>query len=146
MKSQLGADGYLAYAYVIEHEVGHHVEYLTGFLSKLHSQMERCRIEAEANKISDRIELLADFYAGIFGYFENKTFKSFEDGDIEKVIQCAYQIGDDYLHKSVGYRCINAEAFAHGASAQRMKWLKLGLTTCDISKGNAVLTCTDSEL
>ncbi len=146
MKSQLGADGDLAYAYVIAHEVGHHVEYLTGVLSKLHSQMERCRTEAEANKISVRIELLADFYAGIWGFYENKTFKSFEDGDIEKAIQCAHQIGDDYLQKSAGYRRINAEAFTHGTSAQRMKWLKLGLTTGDISKGNVILTCADSEL
>ena len=146
MKSQLGADGDLAYAYVIAHEVGHHIEYLTGVLSKLHSQMDRCRTEAEANKISVRIELLADFYAGIWGYRENKTFKSFEDGDIEKAIQCAHQIGDDYLQKSAGYRRINAEAFTHGTSAQRMKWLKLGLTTGDISKGNVILTCPESEL
>jgi len=146
MKSQLGADGDLAYAYVIAHEVGHHIEYLTGVLSKLHRQMEQCRTEAEANKISVRIELLADFYAGIWGYYENKTFKSFEDGDIEKAIKCAHQIGDDYLQKSAGYRKINAEAFTHGTSAQRMKWLKLGLMTGDISKGNAILTCSESEL
>ena len=146
MKSQLGADGDLAYAYVIAHEVGHHIEYLTGVLSKLHNQMNQCRTEAEANKISVRIELLADFYAGIWGYYENKTFKSFEDGDIEKAIQCAHQIGDDYLQKSAGYKRINAEAFTHGTSAQRMKWLKLGLTTGDISKGNTILTCSESEL
>ncbi len=146
MKSQLGADGDLAYAYVIAHEVGHHIEYLTGVLSKLHRQMEQCRTEAEANKISVRIELLADFYAGIWGYYENKTFKSFEDGDIEKAIKCAHQIGDDYLQKSAGYKRINAEAFTHGTSAQRMKWLKLGLTTGDISKGNTILTCSESEL
>ena len=146
MKSQLGADGDLAYAYVIAHEVGHHIEYLTGVLSKLHRQMEQCRTEAEANKISVRIELLADFYAGIWGYYENKTFKSFEDGDIEKAIKCAHQIGDDYLQKSAGYRKINAEAFTHGTSAQRMKWLKLGLMTGDISKGNTILTCSESEL
>ncbi|MBQ3655983.1 MAG: neutral zinc metallopeptidase [Bacteroidales bacterium] len=146
MKSQLGADGDLAYAYVIAHEVGHHIEYLTGVLSKLHRQMDQCRTEAEANKISVRIELLADFYAGIWGYYENKTFKSFEDGDIEKAIKCAHQIGDDYLQKSAGYKRINAEAFTHGTSAQRMKWLKLGLTTGDISKGNTILTCSESEL
>ena len=146
MKNQLGADGDLAYAYVIAHEVGHHIEYLTGVLSKLHQQMDRCRTEAEANKISVRIELLADFYAGIWGFYENKTFKSFEDGDIEKAINCAHQIGDDYLQKSAGYKRINAEAFTHGTSAQRMKWLKLGLTTGDISKANTILTCDESQL
>ncbi len=146
MKTQLGADGDLAYAYVIAHEVGHHIEYLTGVLSKLHNAMNNCRTEAEANKISVRIELLADFYAGIWGFYENKTFKSFEDGDIEKAINCAHQIGDDYLQKSAGYKRINAEAFTHGTSVQRMKWLKLGLTTGDMSKANIILTCDESQL
>ena len=107
MKRQLGAEGDLAYAYVIAHEVGHHVEYLTGLLSKLHQQMDRARSDAEANAISVRIELLADFYAGVWGHYENKTFKSFEDGDLEEAINCAHQIGDDYLQKSAGYRTIN---------------------------------------
>lgn len=146
MKRQLGAEGDLAYAYVIAHEVGHHVEYLTGLLSKLHQQMERARSDAEANAISVRIELLADFYAGVWGHYENKTFKSFEDGDLEEAINCAHQIGDDYLQKSAGYRTINPESFTHGTSAQRMKWLKLGLQTGDLSRANQILTCSESEL
>ena len=146
MKRQLGAEGDLAYAYVIAHEVGHHVEYLTGLLSKLHQQMDRARSDAEANAISVRIELLADFYAGVWGHYENKTFKSFEDGDLEEAINCAHQIGDDYLQKSAGYRTINPESFTHGTSAQRMKWLKLGLQTGDLSRANEILTCRDSEL
>ena len=146
MKKQLGASGDFAYAYVIAHEVGHHVENELGLLSKLHRQMDQCRTEAEANKISVRIELLADFYAGIWGYYENKTFKSLEDGDLEEAINCAHQIGDDYLQKSAGYRQIRAEAFTHGTSQQRMKWLKLGLTTGDISKGNQILSLPDSQL
>ena len=146
MKRQLGASGDFAYAYVIAHEVGHHVENELGLLSKLHRQMDQCRSEAEANKISVRIELLADFYAGIWGYYENKTFKSLEDGDLEEAINCAHQIGDDYLQKSAGYRQIRAEAFTHGTSQQRMKWLKLGLTTGDISKGNQILSLPDSQL
>lgn len=146
MKRQLGAEGDLAYAYVIAHEVGHHVEYLTGLLSKLHQQMDRARSDAEANAISVRIELLADFYAGVWGHYENKTFKSFEDGDLEEAINCAHQIGDDYLQKSAGYRTINPESFTHGTSAQRMKWLKLGLQTGDLSRANQILTCRDSEL
>ncbi|MBR4214466.1 MAG: neutral zinc metallopeptidase [Bacteroidales bacterium] len=146
MKRQLGAEGDLAYAYVIAHEVGHHVEYLTGLLSKLHQQMDRARSDAEANAISVRIELLADFYAGVWGHYENKTFKSFEDGDLEEAINCAHQIGDDYLQKSAGYRTINPESFTHGTSAQRMKWLKLGLQTGDLSQANKILTCSENEL
>ena len=146
MKKQLGASGDFAYAYVIAHEVGHHIEYETGVLSQLHRKMDQCRTEAEANKISVRIELLADFYAGIWGYYENKTFKSLEDGDLEEAINCAHQIGDDYLQKSAGYRTVKEEAFTHGTSKQRMKWLKLGLTTGDISKGNTILNCPESEL
>ncbi len=146
MKRQLGAEGDLAYAYVIAHEVGHHVEHLTGLLSKLQQQMARARSDAEANAISVRIELLADFYAGVWGHYENKTFKSFEDGDLEEAINCAHQIGDDYLQKSAGYRTINPESFTHGTSAQRMKWLKLGLQTGDLNLANQILTCSESEL
>ena len=146
MKKQLGASGDFAYAYVIAHEVGHHIENELGLLNQLHRQMDQCRSEAEANKISVRIELLADFYAGIWGYYENKTFKSMEDGDLEEAINCAHQIGDDYLQKSAGYRQVRPEAFTHGTSQQRMKWLKLGLTTGDISKGNQILSLPESQL
>ena len=133
MKKQLGADGDFAYAYVIAHEVGHHVEYLLGVLDKAHSQMSRSS-KTEANKISVRTELLADFYAGVWAYHDNKRFQSLEDGDIEEAINCAHVIGDNYLQeKAQGYSM--PESFTHGTSAQRMKWLKLGLTTGDMSKG-----------
>lgn len=133
MKKQLGADGDFAYAYVIAHEVGHHVEYLLGVLDKAHSQMARSS-KTEANKISVRTELLADFYAGVWAYHDNKRFQSLEDGDIEEAINCAHVIGDNYLQeKARGYSM--PESFTHGTSAQRMKWLKLGLTTGDMSKG-----------
>jgi len=145
MKRQLGAKGDFAFAYVIAHEVGHHVEYETGVLQKLHQQMDKCRTEAEANKISVRIELLADFYAGIWGYYENKTFKSLKDGDLEEAIECAHQIGDDYLQKSAR-GTVNAKEFTHGTSTQRMKWLKLGLTTGDISKAQQILTLDYNQL
>ena len=133
MKKQLGADGDFAYAYVIAHEVGHHVEYLLGILDKAHSQMSKLS-KAEANKVSVRTELLADFYAGVWAYHDNKRFQSLEDGDIEEAINCAHVIGDNYLQeKAQGYSM--PESFTHGTSAQRMKWLKLGLTTGDMSKG-----------
>ena len=143
MKKQLGADGDFAYAYVIAHEVGHHVEYLLGILDKAHSQMSKLS-KAEANKVSVRTELLADFYAGVWAYHDNKRFQSLEDGDIEEAINCAHVIGDNYLQeKAQGYSM--PESFTHGTSAQRMKWLKLGLTTGDMSKGNT-FSLSDSEL
>lgn len=143
MKKQLGADGDFAYAYVIAHEVGHHVEYLTGTLQKVHEQMARLS-QTEANKLSVRLELLADFYAGVWAHHDNKMFRSLEDGDIEEAINCAEVIGDDYLQKKArGYAV--PESFNHGTSKQRMKWFKLGLETGDISRGTT-FQCSDAEL
>ena len=143
MKSQLGADGDFAYAYVIAHEVGHHVEYLLGTLDKAHQQMARLS-KADANRVSVRLELLADFYAGVWAYHDNEQFGSLEDGDIEEAINCAQKIGDNYLQeKARGYS--QPESFTHGTSKQRMKWLKLGLTTGDMSRGTT-FQCSDVEL
>ena len=143
MKKQLGADGDFAYAYVIAHEVGHHVEYLTGTLQKVHEQMARLS-QTEANKLSVRLELLADFYAGVWAHHDNKMFRSLEDGDIEEAINCAEVIGDDYLQKKASGKAV-PESFNHGTSKQRMKWFKLGLETGDISKGTT-FQCSDAEL
>lgn len=143
MKQQLGADGDFAYAYVIAHEVGHHVEYLTGTLQKVHQQMAKLS-QKEANKLSVRLELLADFYAGVWAHHDDERFGSLEDGDIEEAINCAQKIGDDYLQtKARGYAV--PESFNHGTSKQRMKWFKLGLETGDISRGNT-FECSDAEL
>jgi len=132
MKSQLGADGDFAYAYVIAHEVGHHVEYLMGDLDRCHQQMAGMS-QTQANKVSVRIELQADFYAGVWGYHENKTFRSLDDGDLMEAINCAKVIGDDSLNeKARGYS--SPESFTHGTSAQRMRWLKLGLQTGDMNR------------
>ena len=134
MKSQLGADGDFAYAYVIAHEVGHHVQHLLGTLNSAHGQMAKMN-EAQANKVSVRIELQADYYAGVWGHHEGKTFGSLDDGDLMEAINCAKVIGDNYLQeKARGYS--TPESFTHGTSAQRMKWLKLGLQTGDMSRGN----------
>ncbi|MBQ0121224.1 MAG: neutral zinc metallopeptidase [Bacteroidales bacterium] len=133
MRQQLGADGDFAYAYVIAHEVGHHVEYLLGSLGEAHNKMSHMD-KAEANKVSVRLELLADFYAGVWAHHDNKLFGSLEDGDLEEAIRCAQVIGDDYLQKKAqGYDV--PESFTHGTSKQRMKWLKLGLDTGDMSRG-----------
>lgn len=130
MRQQLGADGDFAYAYVIAHEVGHHVQYLLGTLGKAHSKMAQLS-EKEANKISVQLELQADCYAGIWAYHDNKMFNSLEDGDIEEALRCAQVIGDDYLQKKAqGYTV--PESFNHGTSAQRSKWLKRGLRSGDM--------------
>ncbi|MBR6285172.1 MAG: neutral zinc metallopeptidase [Muribaculaceae bacterium] len=143
MRQQLGADGDFAYAYVIAHEVGHHVEYLTGTLGKAHQQMQRMN-DKDANRISVRLELLADFYAGVWANRDNRLFNSLEQGDLEKAIDCAQKIGDDYLQKKAqGYDI--PESFTHGTSAQRMKWLKLGLQTGDVRYGTTFQK-SDAEL
>ena len=134
MKRQLGADGDFAYAYVIAHEVGHHVQYLLGILDQAHQQMSRVN-ERESNRISVRLELQADFFAGIWAYHDNKMFGSLEDGDIEEGINVASKIGDDYLQKQAqGYAV--PESFNHGTSAQRVRWLKKGLTTGDLNQAD----------
>ena len=143
MKQQLVADGDVAYAYVIAREVGQHVEYLLGTLGKVHQQMSKLN-QTEANKLSVRLELLADFYAGVWAYHDNKMFGSLEDGDLEEAINCAQVIGDNYLQeKARGYS--QPETFTHGTSKQRMKWLKLGLQTGDIRRGTT-FQCSDAEL
>lgn len=134
MKKQLGADGDFAYAYVIAHEVGHHVQNLLGTLGKAHQQMARMS-KADANRVSVRIELQADFYAGVWAHYEKEMFGSIEKGDLEEAIRCASVIGDDYLQKKAqGYAV--EESFTHGTAAQRMRWLKKGMDTGDISKGD----------
>lgn len=134
MKRQLGADGDFAYAYVIAHEVGHHVQYLLGILDEAHQQMSRVS-EKESNRISVRLELQADFFAGIWAYHDNKMFGSLEDGDIEEGINVASKIGDDYLQKQAqGYTV--PDAFNHGTSAQRVRWLKKGLASGRIGDGD----------
>lgn len=143
-RGEVGSGGDFAYAYVIAHEVGHHVEYLTGLLDKCHQQMARMN-EKDANKVSVRIELLADFYAGVWGYYDNKMFASLEDGDLEEAIKCAEKIGDNYLQEQAqGYSV--PESFTHGTSAQRMKWLKLGLQTGNMSLAEQILTLPENQL
>lgn len=134
MSRSIGAGGDFACAYVIAHEVGHHVQHLLGTLDQAHSQMAR-QNENDKNRTSVRIELQADYYAGVWGYHENHMFGSLEDGDIEEAINAAQKIGDDYLQKKArGYT--TPESFTHGTSAQRMRWLKKGLTTGSLQGGD----------
>ncbi len=135
MQKSMGIKGDFACAYVIAHEVGHHIQNLLGTLSEAHQAMARMD-KTEANKMSVRIELQADYYAGVWGHHENKMFGSLEDGDLEEAINAAQKIGDDYLQRQAGYRQVQSDLFTHGTSAQRMRWLKKGLSTGDIQQGD----------
>ena len=134
MKQQIGADGDFAYAYVIAHEVGHHVQYLLGTLQQAHQQMSRVS-QAESNQISVRLELQADFYAGVWAYHDNRMYNSLEPGDLEEGLAVAAKIGDDYLQKKArGYA--QPETFNHGTSEQRARWLKKGFSTGNPADGD----------
>ena len=143
MKRQLGAGGDFAYAYVIAHEVGHHVQYLLGTLGKAHQQMSRVS-KSESNKISVRLELQADFYAGVWGHDENNRYRSLDDGDIMEAIRCAEVIGDNYLQKK-NTGTVQPDSFTHGTSEQRMRWLKKGLDTGDMRQGDT-FSLSDNRL
>ena len=133
MKNKLGIDindrNSFAYAYVIAHEVGHHVENLRGILGKAHAAMNRTSRE-EANKISVQLELLADYYAGCWAHYENEKYRSLTDADLREAIDAARKIGDDYLQKQAQGHA-NPETFTHGTSEQRMYWLKKGFESGD---------------
>jgi len=136
MEKEIGAKGDFACAYVIAHEVGHHVQYLLGDLDAAHNKMARYgKNTKEYNQTSVRLELQADFYAGVWAYHDNKMFGSLEDGDIEEALDAAAKIGDDYLQKQAYGRTM-PETFNHGTSEQRSRWLKKGIRTGDVSKGD----------
>lgn len=134
MESQIGASGDFAYAYVIAHEVGHHVQNLLGTLDQAHTAMAQAS-EKESNRISVRLELQADFYAGVWAYNDNEMFGSIEPGDVENAVNAASKIGDDYLQrKAYGYEI--PDAFNHGRSEQRVRWLTKGIETGDPLAGD----------
>jgi hypothetical protein len=131
MKRQLGVEGNtFAYAYVIAHEIGHHIEYLTGTLNKAHQAMNQTD-KVSANQISVRLELLADYYAGVWAHYEDAMNHSMEYGDLEKGLELAKAIGDDWLQKKAQGRA-TPESFTHGTSDQRKRWLKRGFETGDM--------------
>ena len=135
MKKEFGTAGDFAYAYVIAHEVGHHVQNLLGTLRQAYTAMSQASSQAESNKISVRLELQADFYAGVWAHHDNEMFNSLEPGDIEEGIAIASRIGDDYLQKQArGYAV--PDSFNHGTSAQRVRWLKRGFEKGDPEYGD----------
>ncbi|TCD03014.1 KPN_02809 family neutral zinc metallopeptidase [Pedobacter psychroterrae] len=135
LKNKFGAAGDFAQAYVIAHEVGHHVQNLLGISEK----MQRARgelSETEYNRLSVKLELQADFYAGLWAHHAQKL-KDFklEEGDIEEALNAANAIGDDKLQKQAQGEVV-PDAFTHGTSAQRMYWFKKGFDTGDINQGD----------
>ena len=132
---KMGASGEFAFAYVVAHEVGHHVQNLLGTLGQAHTQMRRSN-KATANQISVRIELQADCYAGIWGNkLEKYSNIRINEADIRNGLKAAEAVGDDTLMQRAGQR-VNPANFTHGSSADRMKWLNTGLQYGEISRCN----------
>ncbi len=125
MRTKLGAPGDFAQAYVIAHEVGHHVQNLMGITGNIDSMRGRVS-EAQANALSVRLELQADCFAGVWAHHAQKARQILEQGDVEEALNAATQIGDDTLQrKSQG--TVIPESFTHGTSAQRVAWFRRGL-------------------
>lgn len=134
LQSRFGAPGDFAMAYVVAHEVGHHVQHLLGITDRVHGQRDRLS-EEENNKLSVKLELQADFLAGVWAHHANQLNDILEPGDIEEALQAANAIGDDRLQKqSQGY--VVPDAFTHGTSEQRMYWFKKGYDTGDLEQGD----------
>ena len=132
LRTRFGAKGGdFAIAYVMAHEVGHHVQTLLGTSGKVR-QLQAGKSEAEANKLSVCLELQADFYAGLWAY-HNKQF--LEEGDIEEALSAAHAVGDDAIQTKMQGQ-VNQESFTHGSSEQRMKWFMRGYKTGDIRQGD----------
>ncbi len=134
MKNQLNAPGDFAQAYVIAHEIGHHVQNLLGISDRVHAE-RRTASEAQANQQSVRLELQADFFAGIWAHYAQQRWKILEEGDIEEALNAANAIGDNRLQmESRGY--VVPESFTHGTSEQRVRWFSKGFKTGDMGQAD----------
>ncbi|MFD2162921.1 neutral zinc metallopeptidase [Paradesertivirga mongoliensis] len=134
LQNRFGAPGDFAMAYVVAHEVGHHIQNLLGTSDKLHRARGQVNQE-EYNRLSVKLELQADFLAGVWAHHAQRTKNILEEGDIEEALNAANAIGDDRLQKrSQGH--VVPDAFTHGTSAQRMRWFKKGYETGDINQGD----------
>lgn len=134
LKNRFDAAGDFANAYVIAHEVGHHVQYLLGTSEKV-QRAKQGLSEKEANRLSVALELQADFYAGIWAHYNQQLKGVMEEGDLEEALNAASAIGDDRLQEMSQGRVV-PDAFTHGTSAQRRQWFKKGFDTGDLSLGN----------
>ena len=134
MERRLNAPGDFAQAYVIAHEVGHHIQKITGISDKM-NRLRGQVSEKEYNKYSVMLELQADFLAGVWAHHSQEMTKMMETGDLEEALNAANAIGDDRLQKQSSGRVV-PDSFTHGTSAQRMRWFKKGFETGDISQGD----------
>ena len=131
LKNQLDSPGDFAQAYVVAHEIGHHVQKLLGISDQVH-ELQRKLSKKQYNKISVRLELQADCFAGVWANRDNKMRNVLEPGDIEEALNAASHIGDDRLQKQArGY--VTPDSFTHGTSAQRVRWFKQGFSSGDIN-------------
>lgn len=134
LKNRFDAPGDFAQAYVVAHEVGHHVQHLMGITDKVHAMRGQLS-EEEYNKLSVKLELQADFLAGVWAHHANEMFNMIEEGDIDEAMNAASAIGDDRLQKQArGY--VVPDSFTHGTSAQRQRWFSKGYQTGDINQGD----------
>lgn len=134
LQERLGAQGDFAVAYIVAHEVGHHVQKLLGTLDKVHSLRGNVS-EKQYNEQTVRLELQADFYAGIWAHHAQKMKNILEAGDIEEAMNAAQAVGDDRIQmQSRGY--VVPDSFTHGTSEQRMTWFKRGFTTGNVNNGD----------
>lgn len=143
LRNKFGAPGDFAQAYVIAHEVGHHIQHLMGISDKVHN-MRSQQSEAEANEMSVRLELQADFLAGMWAHYADEMNDILDPGDIEEALTAASAIGDDRLQQQMQGQ-VNPDSFTHGTSAQRMKWFKKGYETGDMKQGDT-FSVSESEL
>ncbi|MFO0873358.1 MAG: neutral zinc metallopeptidase [Phycisphaerales bacterium] len=134
LDQRFGAPGDFAQAYVVAHEIGHHVQNLLGISDQVDS-MRRRMSEAEFNKLSVRLELQADFFAGVWAHHAQKARKWLEPGDLEEALNAATAIGDDTLQRQ-GRGYVVPDSFTHGSSAQRLRWFKKGFDTGDMRAGD----------
>ena len=134
LSTRFGAPGDFAQAYVIAHEVGHHVQHLLGISDKVDA-MRRSSSEAEANRLSVKLELQADFLAGVWAHHAQQSRAILESGDLEEALRCATAIGDDTLQRQARGRVV-PESFTHGSAQQRVYWFKRGFETGDINQGD----------
>ena len=134
LESRFNAPGDFAQAYVIAHEVGHHVQHLMGITDKVHAMHEKLS-EEEYNKLSVKLELQADFLAGVWAHYANRTKDLLEEGDIKEALQAATAIGDDRLQMQ-GQGYVVPDSFTHGTSEQRVRWFRKGYESGDVSKGD----------
>jgi predicted metalloprotease len=134
MQNQLNAPGDFAMAYVVAHEVGHHIQYLNGTSEKMARLRQRLS-ETDYNKYSVMLELQADFLAGVWAHHDQKMKKILEPNDIDEALNAANQIGDDRLQQEAQGRIV-PESFTHGTSKQRVYWFKKGFETGDVRQGN----------